>query len=107
MKYTHTIILLHGFMMKPMDMIYYRDKIKKIYPEYSIRFMIPSSNKKCITIYNQKKYNAWYDYLTNDTEKEPLINEIQLLQSRIKIHKLINKAVQFHNGDAKKYFYQE
>ena len=104
-KYDITIILLHGFSMDKEDMEYYSEKFNKyLSNKYSMRFITPNSKKLNITIYNNRKYNAWYDYLTGHCEKEPLINEKQLLESRVKLHKIINKAVEYHNNDYSKIF---
>lgn len=103
MKYTHTIIFLHGFSMNSSDMKYYCDKFKKSFPQYNFKFVLPQAPKRSLTIYKNKKFNSWYDYLTSDCDKEPEINEKQLLEIRKKIHKLLNKEIKYI-GDPSKVF---
>ena len=106
MKYTHTIIFLHGFSMNSSDMKYYCDKFKKSFPQYNFRFVLPQAPKRSSTIYQNKKFNSWYDYLTPYCDKEPEINEEQLLQTRKKIHKILDKEIKYIK-DPSKIFYPE
>ena len=101
MKYTHTIIFLHGFSMNSSDMKYYCDKFKKSFPQYNFRFVLPQAIKRSSTIYQNKKFNSWYDYLTPYCDKEPEINEEQLLQTREKIHKLLDKEIKYIKDPSK------
>lgn len=102
MKYTHTIILLHGFSMNNKDMEYYKEKINKIVPNsVSIKYIIPNAPIKKSTIYKNKKYQSWYDYLTPHCDKEPDINENDLLKTRKNIHKIIEKEVEYHKDPSK------
>ena len=104
-KYTHTFILLHGFSMNSNDMLYYQDKFNEYLPDkYRIKYVVPNATKLKITIFRNKKYNAWYDYLTGHCETEPTINEDQLLMNRKKIHKMINNASKYHNNDYSKVY---
>ena len=104
-KYTHTFIILHGFSMNRKDMLYYKNKFNEYLPDkYHIKYVIPNADKKKITIYRNKKYNSWYDYLTGYCEKEPLININQLLESRIEIHKIIENSAKYHNNDYSKIY---
>jgi len=104
MKYTHSIILLHGFSMNKEDMNYYVNKINDIIPiKCNIKFIIPNAPKRKTTIYDNQLYQSWYDYLTPHCNKEPDINEKHLLQTRYKIHKLIKKEINYYN-DASKVF---
>lgn len=102
MKYTHSIILIHGFTMSSDDMKYYIDKLKNIIPNnYNIKYICPTSPKRKITIYKEKKYNSWYDYLTPDCDKEPIINEKHLLETRNKIHNIMKKEINYHKDPLK------
>lgn len=102
MKYTHTIILLHGFSMNSEDMKYYKNKINKIIPDFvSIKYIIPDAPLRKSSIYNNKKYQSWYDYLTADCHKEPDININDLLETRKKIHKLIENELKYHKDPSK------
>ena len=69
MKYTHTIIFLHGFSMNSSDMKYYCDKFKKSFPQCNFKFVLPQAPKRSSTIYQNKRFNSWYDYLTPHCEK--------------------------------------
>ncbi len=100
-KYSYSFILLHGFTMDGEDMEYYEDKIKGIYPECKIKFIKPTASKIKITIYKNNKYNSWYDYYTPNCDKEPEINEDQLITSRNRIHSLIDKEINYHNDPMK------
>ena len=101
MKYTHSIILLHGFSMNSNDMKYYCDKLDKNFPQYKFKYIIPNAPKRKITIYNNKIYQSWYDYLTPHCDSEPDINNNQLLQIRKKIHKLLDKEINYHKNPSK------
>ncbi len=101
MKYTHSIILLHGFSMNSNDMKYYCDKLDKNFPQYKFKYIIPNAPKRKITIYNNKIYQSWYDYLTPHCDSEPEINNNQLLQIRKKIHKLLDKEINYHKNPSK------
>ena len=103
-KYSYSFILLHGFTMDGEDMEYYQDKISKIYPQYKIRFIKPTASSIPITIYNNHKYNSWYDYYTPNCDKEPIINENQLIKNRSKIHTIIIKETKYHDGDTSRIF---
>ena len=104
-KYTHSCILLHGFTMKPNEMIYYSKYINRILPENVImKYIYPKAPIRKITCYDGKKYSAWYDYYTNDKIVEEKINKKDLIESRNKIHKIIFKEKQYHNGDTSKIF---
>lgn len=103
MKYTHTIIFLHGLSMNSSDMKYYCDKFEKSFPKCNFKFVLPQAPKRSSTIYQNKRFNSWYDYLTPHCEKEPEINEKQLLQTREKIHKLLDKEIKYL-GDPSKVF---
>ena len=93
MEYSHLIIMLPGFSMNKDDMVYYKDKINETFPEFKIRYRILSPPMRKITIYNDNKYNAWYDYFTPHCDKEPEINIQHLLQSRRKIHKILDDEI--------------
>jgi phospholipase/carboxylesterase len=104
MKYSHTLLLFHGLAMEPKDMHYYRDKFIHSFPEKKFRFIIPRGGKKKISAWGCKRYNAWFDYYTDDTQIEPTINETQLVNARQKIHTLIKRAIDYHNGDSSKVY---
>lgn len=102
MKYTHSIILLHGFSMNKEDMKYYVTKLNEIIPQESnIKFIIPNAQKLKTSIYKNKLYRSWYDYLTPHCDKEPDINKKHLLQTRYKIHRLIEKEIEYYNDPSK------
>ena len=102
-KYTHTLIFLHGFTMKPKEVEYYINKIDNILPkEVTMKYILPKAPERKITIYN-KKYPAWFDYLTNNCMEKENINEKQLIQSRKRLHNMIDKEIKYHN-DPKKIF---
>ena len=101
MKYTHSIILLHGFAMTPSDMEYYVNKINNTFPEFKIKYIIPKAPLRKTTIFKNQKYTSWYDYLTPHCDKEPEINESHLLKTRMKIHKYIQKEINYHNDPTK------
>ena len=46
MKYSHTIILLHGLAMNSKDMKYYRDKFIDTFPEKRSVLLYPMEGKK-------------------------------------------------------------
>lgn len=100
MKYTHTIIFLHGLSMKSHDMIYYCNKFKKSFPQYNFKFVVPRAPKRS-SIFYKSKTNSWYEYLTPDCDKEAEINEEQLLQMREKIHKLLDKEINYIGNPSK------
>ena len=93
MNYTHTIIMLPGFSMDSEDMEYYQNKINKTFPNFKIRYRILNPPMRKITIYKNQKYNAWYDYLSPHCDTEPNINENQLIQSRSRIHKILDTEI--------------
>ena len=98
MKYTHIIIILPGFTMDSEDMKYYKDKLTKTFSDFKIKYKILNPPVRKITIYKNKKYNSWYDYLTPHCNKEPIINEEQLLQSRNRIHKILDNVSSMIRG---------
>jgi predicted esterase len=100
-KYTYTFILLPGFTMEGSDMEYYENKIRSTYPGTIIKFIKPTASKVKVSIYNGKKYNSWYDYYTPNCDKEPIINEQHLINNRIRIHKLLNKEIEYHGEPGK------
>lgn len=106
MKYTHSIILLPGFTMNKEDMKYYVNKLKNVIPDsYNIKYICINSPKRKITIYKNKIISSWYDYLSADCDKEPLINENHLLESRKKIHHLIEKEINYYNDPSKVFLF--
>ena len=102
-KYDYSFILLPGFTMDGEDMEYYENKLRDTYPLLTLRFIKPTASKIKISIYGGQKYNSWYDYYTPNCDKEPIINEQQLINNRNRIHRLINKEINYHN-DPKKVF---
>ena len=105
MKYTHTIIILPGFTMDSTDMKYYKDKLNKTFPDFKIKYRILNPPVRKITIYKNEKYNAWYDYLSPQCNEEPEINEEQLLQSRNKIHKILDNEIKYIKDSKKVYLF--
>ena len=103
-KYSHSFILIHGFMMDGETMKYYQDKIKTIFPHYTINFIKPTATKIGISIYDNERYHSWYDYYTPSCDEEPYINENQLVKNRLRIHKLISKEIHYHNGNSERVF---
>ena len=103
-KYSHTLIFLHGFTMKPKEVIYYINKIERILPkEIKMKYILPKAPQRKISIYKDKKYLAWFDYFTDYRMKKEYINENQLINIRKKLHKMIDKEIKYH-GDPKKIF---
>ena len=100
-KYLYSFILLHGFTMDGGDMEYYENKIKENYRGTTIKFIKPTSSKIKISIYKGTKYNSWYDYYTPNCDKEPIINEKQLINNRKRIHNLLHKEIHYHNDPRK------
>ena len=100
-KYSYSFILIHGFTMNGEDMGYYESKLRGIYPNISIKFIRPTSSKIKISIYNNDEYNSWYNYYTPNCEKEPIINEEQLISNRKRIHKIIDKEARYHDSSDK------
>tara|TARA_B100002051_G_C16695725_1_gene618042 strand:+ start:318 stop:968 length:651 start_codon:yes stop_codon:yes gene_type:complete len=100
-KYSYSFILLPGFTMDGEDMEYYENKIKNSYQGTTIKFIKPTASKIEISIYNNEKMNSWYDYYTPNCDKEPEINEEQLINNRKRIHKLMNKEIHYHNNPKK------
>ena len=103
-KYSNSFILIHGFMMDGETMKYYQDKIKTIFPHYTINFIKPTATKIGISIYDNERYHSWYDYYTPSCDEEPYINENQLVKNRLRIHKLISKEIHYHNGNSERVF---
>lgn len=104
MNYDLTIILIPGFTMNSSSMNYYKTKLNTILPHLNIKYIVPKPIKRKISIYNNKVYYSWYDYLTPDNDKEPLINETHLLSSRVKIQKIIDKEIKYYNNDHSKIY---
>ena len=102
--YHYSFILLHGFTMDGKDMDYYKEKIKQIYPNVNIHFIAPNAPQIPISIYDNEKLNSWYDYYTPNCDKEPEINEEQLIKNRSKIHQLISKEIDYHKNDSERVF---
>ena len=100
-KYSYSYILLHGFSMEGDDMEYYQNKIQDKYPKERIRFIKPNASCIQISIYDNDRYNSWYDYYTPNCDKEPLINEGQLLKNRSRIHRILRKEINYHNDPEK------
>ena len=69
MNYTHSIVILPGFTMDAEDMEYYKNKLTQTFPDYKIKYRTITPPLRKITIYKNKKYNAWYDYLTHHCYK--------------------------------------
>lgn len=83
-------VILPGFTMdrNHKDIIYLVYKLKEKYPHATFRFLDPPVRP--ISIYNNQRYRAWYDYYTDKRTSEEDINELQLLQSRERIHRILN-----------------
>lgn len=105
MKYTHTIIILPGFTMDAEDMIYYKNKLQKTFPNLKFKFRIVNPPIRKITIYKNQKYNAWYDYLTAECNIEPQINTDHLISSRQRIHKILDTEIKLIKDKNKVYLF--
>ena len=105
MNYTHSIVILPGFTMDAEDMEYYKNKLTQTFPDYKIKYRTITPPLRKITIYKNKKYNAWYDYLTPHCDKEPEINEEQLVKSRNRIHKVLDNEIKLMNDKHKVYLF--
>ena len=92
--------------MNSKDMKYYRDKFIDTFPEKD-SFYYTQWREKKISAYGCKRYNAWFDYYTDDTVIEPKINEGQLVRSRLTIHDLIKQAIDYHKGESQYVVFQE
>ena len=103
MKYDISIILIPGFTMNRTSMDYYKSKLNSILPHLKIKYIVPNPIKRKISIYNDQSYYSWYDYLTSDNDKEPVINENHLVSTRNKIHKIIDKELKYYNDPNKIY----
>ena len=100
----YSLIFLHGFSMEPEDMIYYTKKINKILPnDIKFNYIYPKAYKKRMT-FNNKIDRAWYNYYTSYITKEEEINYNDLIKTRKRIHKLIDKESLKYNNDTTKIF---
>lgn len=90
-------IILPGFTMdkKHKDIEYLMDKLKQTYPKSKSRCLNPPIRKT--SLYKNKPYHSWYDYHTDHRLKEEEINKLHLLQSRKRIHKLLNSMGQIND----------
>ena len=103
-KYTHTLIFLHGFTMSPKDNKYFTDKILRLFPkDMKVRVFHPKAPLRMISCYKRNIYTAWFDYYTKYHYKKECINEELLKNIRKRLHRIIDKAVDYH-GDSKKVF---
>ena len=83
-------IILPGFTMDKnhKDINYLVNKFKSKFPNSTYHIVNPPLRK--ITIYKNKKYRAWYDYYSNYITKEECINVNHLIESRNKLHTLLD-----------------
>jgi len=106
--------------MEPKDMDFYKKSIDKIVPKgVKIKYITPKSPNRIITYFEEEKkrqkkrgksskYPAWFDYITDKAsekiEEEEEINTSHVDSQRVRIHKIIDRQVQYHNGHAKRVF---
>ena len=90
-----TFIILPGFTMDHQALKPIISKLKGMYPKAKMVKLNPPYRK--ISIYKNKEYRSWYDYLSNYRLKEECIDTQQLIESRIKIHDKILKESKYTN----------
>lgn len=83
-------LFLPGFTMDKSheNIIYLLNKFKQSYPKARYRVINPPIRK--ITIYKGRRYRAWYDYYSDYRDIEECINVNQFIESRKRIHSIIN-----------------
>ena len=89
----YCFIMCHPFTGKPTDMNYYKPYINRILKGHNIKYVAPRAPLRPITVYDNKKYRAWYDYMTEYCTVEEVISEEHLFHQCDRIHKLINKEL--------------
>ena len=90
----YLIIMLHSFMGNIYENLYYQKYLNRILKN-NVKFVDVKAPLRSITIYNNKKYNAWYDYYTEFcTSREEEINCHHLFAQCNRIHNLIDKESQ-------------
>ena len=87
----YCFIMLHSFTGKPSEMNYYKPYINRILKGHNIKYIEPRAPLIPITVYDKKKYRAWYDYYTDYCTMEEVISEEQLFHQCYRIHKIIDK----------------
>jgi len=86
-----TFIVLPGFTMDHQALKPIISKLKGVYPKAKMVKLNPPYRK--VSIYKNKEYRSWYDYLSNYRLKEECIDTQQLIESRKRIqNKIMNES---------------
>jgi phospholipase/carboxylesterase len=98
-----TIILLPGFTGSADTLLPWFKRIEECGVSLeNVRVVATTAPKRRITCYDGWRANAWFDYIDEQFDKEDIIDEAQLAQSRQAATKLVSTEIEKLGGDQSK-----